>query len=53
MMVVLLKMASGAGGLHRQALPEFLAKDLPTPILELLWRGNYNTTEVARHELLD
>jgi len=39
MIVALIKMASGAGGLRRQVPPEFLAKDLPTPILELLWRG--------------
>jgi len=38
MIIALIKMASGAGGLRRQAPPEFLAKDLPTPILELLWR---------------
>jgi len=39
MIVALIKIASGAGGLRRKAPPEFLAKDLPTPILVLLWRS--------------
>jgi len=30
-----------------------LTKDLPTPILELLWRGEFNTVFMPRHELLD